>query len=284
MSVTTGITSRPARLDSATVRELALVDAKRFARHPLFVFGVLANFGLIFAAALDRVPSPLGLAISPAFFLGIFGLVVAHRLTTSLRRTHELVDATPSSERRRTLALCLACGVPFVAGIASAVAILVLVKAYPPDAPAPGATMTWFGYYPWYDVVGTLLATGTVAALGGPLLGVLIGRWTPFRGSALLAVVGIFLVCEAASHWSTPWRVLPPWTALADEHSVDGVVTSSTFVPGVSEAWYCVYALLMCGLAAVGALLRDPVDRRPLMWAGAALTVCAVGAFLLTIR
>ena len=51
---------RPAeRRTVATLRELALVDAKRFARHPLFIFGVVANFALIYVAAVDRAPAPL---------------------------------------------------------------------------------------------------------------------------------------------------------------------------------------------------------------------------------
>jgi hypothetical protein len=54
-------------------------------------------------------------------------------------------------------------------------------------------------------------------------------------------------------------------------------------VPGVSEVWFLVYALLMCGLAAVGAMLRDPVDRRPLLWTGAALAVAAGCALVLTV-
>lgn len=280
MSVT--VTSAPSVDTVATLRELALVDAKRFARHPLFIFGVVANFALIYAAARDRVPSPVSIGISPAFFLGILGLVVAHRLTTSLRRTHELVDSMPSSQRRRTAALCLACIVPFLAGIASAILIIVLVEAYPPER-QPDAVMTWFGDYPAADVIASVLTVGAVAALGGPLLGVLIAMWVPFRGSALLAVVGLFFLCEAATHWAAPWNVLFPWSALANEHVTDGVVRSSTFYPGVSEVWYLVYTLLMCGLAAVGAMLRDPVDRRPLLWTAAALAVAAAGALTLTV-
>jgi hypothetical protein len=282
MSVT--VTSPPSADTAATVRQLALVDAKRFARHPLFIIGSIATFGFIPWAATYRSPSPLvGLTLLQAFFLGIFGLIIAHRLTTSLRRSHELVDSLPSSEQQRTMALCLACGVPFIAGIASTVVILVSLVVFPPDAPAPDRTMTWFGYYPWLDVVAALLGMGTIAALGGPLLGVLIAKWAPFRGSALIAVVGIFFVCEASTHWPVPWAVVLPWSALADDHVKNGVMTGSSFVPGVSEVWFCVYALLMCGLAVVAAMLRDPGNRRRLLWTGAALAVAAAGALTLTV-
>jgi hypothetical protein len=212
----------------------------------------------------------------------VLGLVVANRLTTSLRRTDELVGSLPSPERRRTAALCLACGVPFLAGLASTALIVVMVAVWPPER-AAGAPMAWFGDHPATSVLAALLATGAVASLGGPLLGVLIGRWAPFRGAALLAIVGIFVVCEASTHWSAPWRVVLPWTALDNEHVTGGVVRSSTFEPGISQTWYCIYALLMCGLAAVGAMLHDPVDRRRLLGVGAALALAAGGAFVLTV-
>ena len=111
----------------------------------------------------------------------------------------------------------------------------------------------------------------------------LIATWAPFRGSAVLAVVGLFFLCEAGTHWEVPWNVLFPWSSLYDEHVADSVMRSSNFYHGVSLVWYLVYTLLMCGLAAVGALLRDPVDRRPLLWTGAALAVAAAGAFALTV-
>jgi hypothetical protein len=282
MTVTASPTAGAAT--TATVRELALVDAKRFARHPLFIIGNLANVALIYGFARDRTAEPLGSAISPAFFLGVFGLIVAHRLTTSLRPSRELVDSLPSSRRRRTAALCLACIVPFLAGIASSVLIIVLVEAYPPEQPDPSLTMAWFGDYPSIDVVAAVLAVAGISALGGPLLGILIAKWAPFRGSALLAVVGIFFLCEAATHWPVPWSVALPWSVLYDEHVTDGIVISSSLWPGVSEVWYAVYALLMCGLAAVAAMLRDPGDRRALLWTGAALAVAAAGAFAMTVR
>ncbi len=276
--------TRPDVDPAATVRELALADAKRFARHPLFIIGVVATIGLTPWAATDRAASPLGLSILQSFFLGIFGLVVAHRLTTALRSSREVVESLPSSQRQRTLALCLACGVPFLAGVVSMVVMLLSLAALAPNDPAPDRTMTWFGYYPWADVVAVLLLAGPVAALGGPLLGVLIARWAPFRGSALLAVVGIFFLVEASTHWDLPWRMMLPWSVLVDEHAVDGTVTGSNFVAGVSEVWFLVYSLLACGLAVVGALLREPEDRRPpLLWTGAALVVACAGAVAMTV-
>ena len=64
-------------------------------------------------------------ALLIAFLLGVFGFVVAHRLTTSLRRTGDLVGTVPVGAQQRTLALCLACLVPAAAGVVFAVFMLV---------------------------------------------------------------------------------------------------------------------------------------------------------------
>jgi hypothetical protein len=125
---------------------------------------------------------------------------------------------------------------------------------------------------------------GPVATLGGPLLGIAVATWAPFRGSALITSVTLVLACALPSESPTAfWRALPPWAAIVDEHAVHGTVISSRFVPGISPEWYLVYTLLLCALAVVAALLHDPHDRRPLLWAGAGLAVATVGAFALTL-
>ena len=220
------------------------------------------------------------IAISPAFFLGVFGLVVAHRLTTSLRRTHELVDSMPSSPRPRTAALCLACMVPFLAGVASVVVILVLVgltrrcslTRTPDDLVRD---------YPAVDVLAGCSPSAPLQRSGDRSSGVLIARWAPFgvlpssQSSASSSSARRAPLANAVGGCAAVVRAL-------GRFCVDGV-DPLDFLPGVSEVWFVFYALLMCGLAAVGALLRDPVDRRPLLWTGAALAVAAAGAFALTV-
>lgn len=280
------VAERPMSASDAggTVRELARTEARRFARHPLFLVGALAALVMTVPVVRTRDPDPLALTLLPAFFVGVFGFVVAHRLTTSLDRTAELVGATPSSQRTRSAALCLACLVPLVAGVIVTGEALVLVALNPPDVVPKDGSMAWFGDYPWSVVVSALLAMGPVACLGGPLLGVAVARWAPFRGSALLAVVLLVVSCALmASGPRFPWRAMPPWAALSDEHVEGGVIVSSTFPSSVSPVWYLVYTLLLCALAAVAALLRDPRERRPLLWAGALLTAGAVGALLLAV-
>ena len=134
--------------------------------------------------------NPLVDCMTIAFFLGVFGFVVAHRLTTSLLRTRDLASTVPVEQQERTLSLCLACLVPAAAGLAMAGFLLVANALWePPDGDPSSLPVTWFGDYPAADVLAVVLAMGPAAALGGPLLGVAVARWAPFRGSALLGVV-----------------------------------------------------------------------------------------------
>ena len=104
--------------------------------------------------------------MSTAFLLGVFGFVVAHRLTTSLRRTRELAGTVPVDQQTRTLSLCLACLVPAAAGLRAPVYMLVANAIWPPDGIPPSAPVTWFGDYPAIDVLATLLRHGPAGRPG----------------------------------------------------------------------------------------------------------------------
>jgi hypothetical protein len=270
-----------------TVLALARADARRFARHPLFVLG--AGLLAILAVAAFIWPqsngaSPMSGTLLIAFFIGLFGFVVAHRLTTSLRRSGDLADTAPVGARQRTVALCLACLVPASAGTLLIVLMLVQGALWPPHSVPAGKPVAWFADEPDLAVLATLVALGPVAALGGPLLGVAVARWAPFRGSALLGVVVIFGLTALPSDSGNPWRALPPWAVLYDEFvDANGKLSHSRLVPGLSPQWYLGYALCLCGLAVVAALLRDPGDRRPLIWSGIVLAAGAAGCAVLTV-
>src|SRR4051794_8607686 len=132
--------SVPAPAPAATLRALALADARRYARHPLFLLPCL----LLVAAMVDNVVRRKGGGTSPmidtmtiAFLLGVFGFVVAHRLTTSLRRTRELAGTVPVQAQERTLSLCLACLVPAAVGVFCAAFMLVVNAVWPPAGIPP---------------------------------------------------------------------------------------------------------------------------------------------------
>jgi hypothetical protein len=287
--LTTAVPAPPSApaVSRETLLALARADALRYARHPLFVIPCVI---LLASAVADQVQdndgtNPMIPTMTTAFLLGVFGFVVAHRLTTSLRRTRELAGTVPVEQQTRTLSLCLACLVPAAVGTAGTTYMLVTNAITPPDGIPPSAPVTWFGDYPAVDVLATLILLGPLAALGGPLLGVAVARWAPFRGSALLGVV-VLVVVTAISASDEPGgaeRLASPWPVLMDEHVVNGRNLSSTFVTAIEPVWALGWVLCLCGLAAVAALLRDRAHRRQLLVAGAVLTLGAAASYALAL-
>lgn len=288
MSVMSTALGHTAPVDErATLLALARADARRYARHPLFVIPCVL---LLVAAVADQVQdndgtNPMIPTMTTALLIGVFGFVVAHRLTTSLLRTRELAGTVPVGQQERTLSLCLACLVPFAVGIAGAVYMLVTNAISPPDGIPPSAPVTWFGDYPAVDVLAALFLMGPLATLGGPLLGVAVARWAPFRGSAMLGVVVLVVATAipASDARGSAVRLASAWPILTDEHVVDGRNLSSTFVPEIEPIWALGWVLCLCGLAVVAALLRDPGHRRQLLVAGGVLAVAAATCFALAL-
>ena len=89
----------------STVWALARIEAKRYAKHPLFVVGAL--LAAMFSAG-EFGPEELDYHVIPSFFIGVLGIVVAARLTASTERSALLVDAAPVTQTARTAAVCLA--------------------------------------------------------------------------------------------------------------------------------------------------------------------------------
>ena len=269
------------------LRALARVEAKRFARHPLFLLGIaimlIPIVAVFWQQELDANPMTGTLFI--AFLIGVFGFIVAHRLTTSLLRTRDLATTTPVGRQQRTLALCLACLVPATAGVVVAVFMLVTAAIWTPVGDPVTAHVAWFRDDPAVDVLATLIAMGPVAALGGPLLGVAVARWAPFRGSALIGVVTLVFLTAMPSEASVPWRVLSPWPLLVDEYVNDGggPIVRSSFVPGVEPIWVLPLPAVPVRSGRRGGAAARPGAPAGLLGAGAALTLGAVGCFLLAV-
>jgi len=263
-----------------TLRALAVAESKRYARHPLFLIGAAAT---IFFTVQQPVvhghfrADVLDMPLMPAFFLGVLGFVVAHRLTTSLRRTDEVVATIPVEQRQRTAALCLACLVPAAVGLIWMIGMLLLAAGWPPVGATPDAPVAWFGDESTVDILAVLMATGPVAALGGPLLGVAVARWAPFRGSALAGMVALIMLVLVTGN-STVAGAFSPWNLFPDDKYVHGQPVSSRLFPQVTPAWYLLYVICLCGLCVVAALLRDKADHKRLQVVGAVLLAIAAGS------
>ena len=251
-------TEAPAR--AATLRTLAGVEARRYAWHPLFLIGVALMVWVEASIAKD-LASGTGdaqlLLVSdattvPAFFLGVLGVFVGHRLTRSMARSGEAIEASPADGITRTAALCLACLVP------GAVALVWLAWNYVAMAVWPG---------PYSGAISStnhaaMLSAGVVYAVGGPLFGVMAGRWTRFPGAGLVAAVvlvgwallGTSGLVMSASRVGTLVHLNPPFTTWV---SSDSATAAVSWVAGGSPVWYLVYVTLLCGVAASAAMLHE---------------------------
>lgn len=272
--------------DTAALRSLAWIEAKRFARHPLFIVGVLLAYGLLIVQIVrapggDASTTPEGNAVNAAFFLGCFGLLVADRLTKSAFRSREVAVASPITATTQVKALALACLVPFTAGVVYT-AVRMVALALAADEWSSGAL--GFTEQTWIVFGGA-----AVTALGGSLLGVLCGVWLRFPGASavvLILAVAWVLVGTAdmtgaggASHGFLAWvRLSSPmsaWTNCGDQDCTAAVQMSG------SPWLHVLYQFGLCGLAVIASLWKvaDAGERPRYLRAG--LAIAAVTAFLL---
>jgi hypothetical protein len=284
MSTTTTSRTTPGAAATPSIVPLALTEARRFALHPLFLLAVLLEVTILVVMAFQRdvvTVSPLEDTVFSAFLFGVFGFVVAHRLTTGLKPARELPETVPTSEHRRTVALCLACLVPFATGVLLTLTWVVAGALWPPQPQAPAETVAWFADMPGWPLAAAIVASLPLATLGGPLLGVAVARWAPFRGSALLGTV--LLVVGSAYGDALPgsWFAASPWANMSSSLVVDGTILGSWLREGVVMGWHALYIACLCALAALAALLRDGTDRRRLLLVSGGVSALAVVSLVL---
>jgi hypothetical protein len=285
--MSTDTATRPVTVAShrATVTQLARIEARRYARHPLF----LAGFALCaLASAGEFGPIELDYHVIPSFFIGVLGIVVAARLTVSTDRSGPVIGATPMTETARTAALCLACLVPTVAGAA----IVLMHRAFVLADPFPPFM---YGTYGPADRFASTVVVPIVACAGGPLLGVAVGRWWRFPAASLLAVVVTVFWSNIAGYLpdqssmdptslvARVLHMLTPYTAFASGNGDGEHPTTVLTTYTGSPTWFAVWTVALCGIAAATALLhraegqtRDVVRR----WLLGLVVVAAVALVL----
>jgi hypothetical protein len=257
----------------ATITSLATLEAKRFARHPLFLVGV----GLLILSTIPEVRGDevsvglIGLPIVPAMTLGVFGLIVAARLTQSSQRSLDSLGAPPATERIRTAALAIACLVPTAVALVWTVFMLTYFSA---NRPIPEAW--WFDTLPAADIVTYYLAAAVVAAYGGSILGVVLGRWVQWPGAPLVAAVLLVAVTIPGSglvESFRPYRQIMPWTMW---YGGDNGAGSDFYYQG-NPRWWLAYTICLCILGVIAALLHDrDFPRRRLVTIGVAVGAVAL--------
>jgi len=244
-------------------RAMAAIEARRMARHPVFVLGVALGFavlGLYVVLVGDEtgVPVVLTLPLLGAFYIGLPSVIAAALLTRSTEVALEAVATAPGTEARRTLALAAAGIPPFLAGLVFSGALVVAAKVI---GVAPQEW--WFGTLPDWQVWSIVLAC-PVACLDGALLGLLAGRWLRFRGASAMVVVALIVVSLLGADpfletSSSEWRLWAPWALFHTGDNPDG---TQTLIAG-NPAAYLGYLLALGALAVLGAMWHDRTVRTP---------------------
>jgi hypothetical protein len=262
----------PEAAGRATFVPLAARETRRFARNPVFLAGVAITVAALWASrtAVTDIDDENWVA---AIFLGGFGMMAAFGLTRSVRASEPVVGVTPVTRMTRTAALCAVAVVPFACG---GLALLRFVQLIPVSDPVYGA-------FSPAARAAVLAAQFVVPALGGPLLGVALGRWVRFPGAGFvlfLLLYGWVSLVTILSIWhpdSAPVAVLRLFAPFAFfTYTLNGAaVTTCRGSPWFFIGWQ----LALCTIAVLVALLRGaegPVRTRiigALAIAGAAAVI-----------
>jgi len=223
-------------------------------------------------------------AIAPAALLGVLGLVTMFGLTRRSDRAAESAGTVTVPERTRTLALCASVVVPAATALVlwAVVMIAFLVQDRPDWLLPPGVSPSF--------VLAQGFGIGVIAAAGGPLLGLLLARYLPRRGVAVIAAVVLVIVTillQGNFEGGQPWRVWWVWTyfigQVSQGWSVDpGAAWHIATAPG-NPFWWIAYLAVLCALAVVLAVLHDrEAARGPLVRLAVGLAIGAVALGVLT--
>jgi hypothetical protein len=238
-----------------TFTALTARELRRFVLNPVFLFAVAF---IVFAlwAGPDAGTTEIDSANPyPAIFLGGFGMMATYWLTRSMRASEPVVGVTPVTRLARTAALCTVALVPFACGC---LALLRFVQLIPVSSPL-------YGPFSPSARVAVLVGQIVIPALGGPLLGVALGRWVRFPGAGfvlflvLYGWVSLVTIVTMAYPDSAPVAVLRLFSPFAffTLHADSGAVTAWRGSPWFFIGWQ----LALCAIAVLVALLRGAEGR-----------------------
>jgi hypothetical protein len=264
-----------AAADRATLVALAARETRRFAINPIFLFAVAMTV-LVLAPARGHVTEIDDVNWTAAVFLGGFGMMATFWLTRSLGASEPVVGVTPTTLPVRTAALCMVAIVPFACG---GLALLRFMQNIPVGDPVYGA------FSPSAQVA-ILAGQIAVPSLGGPLLGVALGRWVRFPGAAFVLFLILFgwgnlVTALSVFHPdSTPivvLRLFAPFAFFTCTNSTPHLTTWR------GSPWFFLgWQLALCAIAVLVALLRG-AEGRPRVRIIRALSIAVVAALILLV-
>ena len=249
----------PARPGAAPGRAaftaLAAREMRRFALNPVFLFAVAFIVFALWAGPGTGQTEIDTFNPYPAIFLGGFGMMATYWLTRSMRGSEPVVGVTPVTRPARTAALCAVALVPFACGC---LALLRFVQLIPVSSPL-------YGPFSPSARVAVLVGQIVIPALGGPLLGVALGRWVRFPGAAFVlflllygwvSVVTILSMSHANSALVAVLRLFAPFAFFTSTDSGVGVTAWR------GSPWFFIgWQLALCAIAILVALLRGAEGR-----------------------
>jgi hypothetical protein len=259
----------------ATLVPLAARELRRFVLNPVFLFAVVMTMWVAWSRAGAAVTEIDEVNGYPAVFLGGFGMMAAYWLTRSMRASEPVAGVTPVTRPARTAALCWVAIVPFGCGI---LALLGFLRTYPLSDAA-------YGPFSPSARIAVLVGQIVVPSLGGPLLGVALGRWVRFPGAAFVLFLVVFgwvqlvTILTISRLDSAPIAVLRLFSPFAffTLHA-DAGVTAWRGSPWFFIGWQ----LALCAIAVLVALLRGAGGRvRPQIVR--ALGIAGVAAVILLV-
>jgi hypothetical protein len=266
----------------AAFTALAARELRRFVLNPVFLSGVaLAAW---WAWKVPRADPEIDELIGyPAIFLGGFGMAATYWLTRSMRASEPVAAVTPVTRTARTTALC---GVAIVSLLCGVLTLFLFLRVYPVGDAV-------FGPFSPSARIAVLVGQIVVPSLGGPLLGVALGRWVRFPGAAFVLFLVIFGWVELVTILAI-WHPDSAPVAVLRLFSPFAFFTLQADAGGVTawrgSPWFFIgWQLALCAIAVLVALLRGaegPVRSRiirALAITGAAavilLVLAATGGF-----
>jgi hypothetical protein len=264
----------------ATFTALAIRETRRLVLNPVFLVAVAFIVFALWAGPDAGTTDIDTVNPYPAIFLGGFGMMATYWLTRSMRASEPVVGVTPVTRTARTAALCAVAIVPFACG---GLALLRFVQLIPVGDAA-------YGPFSPSARIAVLVGQIVIPSLGGPLLGVALGRWVRFPGAAfvlfliLYGWVSLVTILSFSHPDSAPVAVLRLFAPFAFfTYTGDtGGVTAFRGSPWFFLGWQ----LALCAIAVLAALLRGAEGRvrsriiRALAIAGAAAVILLVLAGL----
>jgi hypothetical protein len=238
-----------------TFTALAARETRRFVLNPVFLLGVVLAEWTTWTGGGGATTEIDEVNGYPTVFLGGFGMMAAYWLTRSMRASEPVTGVTPVTRPARTAALCCVAIVPFCCGVLT---LFGMLHSYPVGDAV-------YGPFSPSARIAVLVAQIVVPSLGGPLLGVALGRWVRFPGAAFVLFLVIFGWVELVTILtfsrpdSAPIAVLRLFSPFAffTVQADSGAVMAWRGSPWFFIGWQ----LALCAIAVLVALLRGAEGR-----------------------